>query len=172
MKAKLFHHNDRMEIRLSNTEQFIAGEDENQAGFYRRIEAYVELEYDEDIIDPVSEIDIKKMKKETSAALERRLPLLQDGVETEMIREILESRGIELPNFEPESKPEPKCKPKKNLNVGKACTFTPFRQDVSMSGTIKAFVADKRVDRSYYKILAQDKKIYHKRINNDQLSIS
>lgn len=81
----------------------------------------------------------------------------------------------------PKVKKEPKAKPSlekvieaaslaKN-NVSTICSFVPFRQAASITGEVKQVVIDRRVNKAYYRIIGEDKKLYHTEINNPTFSV-
>lgn len=85
-----------------------------------------------------------------------------------VMEKILISRGILQETPKKEDKPEVNTK---HPNVGKTCTFIPFRKEAEVGGTIKAHVHDRRVSRKYYRIQGEDGKIYHKKTDSTQLTI-
>lgn len=89
------------------------------------------------------------------------------------------------PKAKKESKPKAKKEPKvlpslesvieaaalaKN-NVSTICSFVPFRQGTSITGEVKQVVIDRRVNKAYYRITGEDKKLYHTEINNPTFTV-
>lgn len=192
MKAKFYELNDKMEIRLSDDVQIFSKEDESEEAFIKRATAAVEKEYAE-VLEITHQVDIKKMKKRVSAQIEHRLTLIPYGIESQMMVEVLISRGIkakDIPDIkynEPEKvkeidvvepKKADKDKPSFEVifnqateakkNVGKTIKFQPFRkQKVTHTGTIKSVWIDRRVPMALYKIEMSDKTTCNKTIDSD-----
>lgn len=160
MKAKLFITDEgKFQVRLSNGSQFAPKDpNESKESFMARMKEHVKSEFGEDL-EPYKEITLKAMKAEGSAALQKRLPLLEPGVEAEMVTQILIARGLLKAEPVPEkdvSKPAKKAASKKatktnkkprvkkdkisleeaqtvaakaKKKVGKTITFQPFKAD-------------------------------------------
>lgn len=123
MKAKLYFGALIMEIRLSDDKQFFSTEQESQKEFVKRVSDQVKTDYLEDL-EITHEFDLKKTKGKVTQSLQRRLTVIPNGVEKELILEVLESRKADIdPEFsentfglseEPaKNSPTPKKKPLK-----------------------------------------------------------
>jgi hypothetical protein len=97
MRAKLYLGADLMEIRLATSEdkQFFSTPNEDQTEFVARVSKLVQEEYLEDL-EILNFTDLKKTKARTTPALEHRITLIPNGVEKELILEVLNSRKIKL----------------------------------------------------------------------------
>ena len=56
-------------------------------------------------------------------------------------------------------------------NVQTICSFVPFRMGAKIIGEVKQVVIDLRVRRAYYRIVGNDGKLYHTRIDNKSFKV-
>lgn len=186
MKAELIRSETYNEIILENGEAYRSKKNESADDFWVRIAAKVDEEY-ADIIELDREISYDQLKKQDGESLKKRLETSNIGaLETEIITEILVERGeMEKPEKK-ETKPDNGRKkgereapigeplPEETRagleeNKGKKVYFIPRQGDQEIEGTIRGIMFDKRVGRAYYRILDENKRVYHKRVTSKDL---
>lgn len=191
MKAKFFEFNGQMEIVLENRMIITPNESETKVDFLTRASAEAEEEFMENL--EVIEVTASSLKKKASKALVASFKKAT-GVEAELIKSVLDSRGVmageTTEEAEGEAKKEkvvkePKEKREKpslsdildqaiaaKINVGKVVEFAPFRCTFKMLAEIKQVVTDARVNRAYFRMTSmEDGKLYHTDITNSTVSI-
>lgn len=91
MKAKFFEFNGQMEIVLENGNVIAANESETKVDFLNRASAEADAEFMENL--DVTEVTASSLKKKANKALVASFEKAT-GVEAELIKSVLESRGV------------------------------------------------------------------------------
>lgn len=91
MKAKFFEFNGQMEIVLENGNVIAANESETKVDFLNRASAEADAEFMENL--EVTEVTASSLKKKANKALVASFEKAT-GVEAELIKSVLESRGV------------------------------------------------------------------------------
>lgn len=191
MKAKLFEFNGEAEIVFDSQDlSFTMDKGEEVEDFMSRISDTIAEVYEEEM--QLSMVDTTKIKKKASAQLKKAYEKAS-GLEAKIIADILQGRDIEVEVKSEETTEETteekpknhrkaadrvplkeeleKLRDESKANVGKRIAITPHGNKPRVDGTIKGIMIDKRTDSVYYRIDGKDGKLYHKRVNSDQLSI-
>ena len=113
-------------------------------------------------------MEIEKLKKRGTTQLLKNLETIT-GEDAKMISEILEARG-HLPSVPKESIQA--VAEKVRENIGKECTFNKAGSSVIVEGTIRGLMVDKRVNLVYYRIINHLGRVYHKRVDSENLTIN
>lgn len=198
MKAKFYGFNGQMEIVLENGNVIAANESEAKVDFLNRASEEVDAEFMENL--EVTEVTASSLKKKASKALVASFEKAT-GVEAELIKSVLESRGVtvgesteevaaeeetaEAPKKEKKAKAvkEPKEKislsdaldiaKEMRVNVGKVIEFSSFRKGETITAEIKQVVVDTRVNRIYFRVHELSTgKLYHTSIYNSSVVIN
>lgn len=91
MKAKFFEFNGQMEIVLENGNVIAANESETKVDFLNRASAEADAEFMENL--DITEVTASSLKKKANKALVASFGKAT-GVEAELIKSVLESRGV------------------------------------------------------------------------------
>jgi|SRR5690606_12102600 len=197
MKAKFFEFNGQMEIVLENGNVIAANESEEKVDFLNRATEEVDAEFMENL--EVTEVTASSLKKKASKALVAAFDK-STGVQAELIKSVLESRGVsvgesteeetdeeavEAPKKEKKAKSvkEPKEKislgdaldiaKEMRVNIGKVIEFSSFRKGETITAEIKQVVVDTRVNRIYFRVHELSTgKLYHTSIYNSSVVIN
>ena len=186
MDAQFIIAEDRAEIITQDERVFKSKENENSDDFYVRVASKI----DEDLEEPLTikrEINEQKLRKMDSTKLKNALKKAGD-LETEMIEAVLAGRSstpeekikaskkaVQQEKRAKKEKPTPegieKAKENNKQHIGKTIMFTPSGLDEVISGTIKGFMVDKRVNLVYFRIQDEAKTTYHKRVDATDITI-
>lgn len=199
MKAKFFEFNGQMEIVLENGNVIAANESEAKVDFLNRVTGEVDAEFMENL--EVTEVTVSSLKKKASKALVAAFGK-STGVQAELIKSVLESRGVsvgesteeetdeeeeavEAPKKEKKAKAvkEPKEKislgdaldiaKEMRVNIGKVIEFSSFRKGETITAEIKQVVVDIRENRIYFRVHELSTgKLYHTSIYNSSVVIN
>jgi hypothetical protein len=137
MKAKLYVLGKEQEIRLADGKQFFATENESNEEFVARVVTLVKEEYLEDV--EIHEVLFANLNKyatdQLKTAYEKAI-----GVHAQMLKQILESRGVEL-EAKSEAKPLPEAVVKASKTAAKVVEEikekAPKGKAWSKSGTVE-----------------------------------
>lgn len=113
-------------------------------------------------------MELEKLRKRGTAQLLKNLEKAT-GEDAKMISEILKARG-HLPSTPKESTTA--VAEKVRENVGKECTFNKVGSGTVIEGTIRGLMVDKRVSLVYYRIITNLGRVYHKRVDSENLTIN
>lgn len=184
MKTQIFNLNDLFQIQTPEGKIYTQKKDELEKDFKTKLK---EHNFNWDKI-----VDLKAIKRKGSKQL-LSAENKAKGFHLEMIQEVLVSRNItpkavieaevQVETIEPKTKKKTPPKTKLSLdealdllqeskkNIGKTCSFVPFRTAINLSGKIKQVVLDKRVNKVYYRIIVEKNKLYHCEVNNSKIEV-
>jgi len=159
MKAKLFTASIPMEICLANGVQFFATEAESKDEFIKRVEEVVDRDY-------VDTLQLSEVKAENIKVIAETVEAPKPKAE-KVVKPKAEKVIKEMPSLE--SVIEAVALAKNNVQT--ICSFVPFRMGAKIIGEVKQVVIDLRVRRAYYRIVGNDGKLYHTRIDNKSFKV-
>lgn len=166
MKAKLYVHEDKLELLLTDGALFIPKKNEKKEAFLQRIQKVVTDEYLDD------EFELVEITKETVATNDDDTLLgaaeKATGLQKKLIEAVLADRGIikqakTREKVEKQSAEVMKATPhykECEEQIDKYVSFSPFKKTEVIEGQIRGVALNKTNTRVYYTVVDENNKRY------------
>jgi len=168
MNAKLYTQGTAMEVRVGS-KVYSSTENESKKDFSGRVAKLLETDFDEAI--EIVEITQKDLEKRSDVALTEAFKASKGGLQEQILKSILETRGIVVEKIEKTARKKVETlnidevkKSEEYLvaksNVGKLAKFVPSKTEVEgaiVEGVVKSISLNKTNTIIYYNIMSGDK---------------